>query len=274
MKKRILLLFFIISNTIYSQHSFSDTTKNNLKGKVKTLHESYFEVDNIYDETLDEDGYPDMKIVGFKRGKPKGTDDYIGFKYFYNKKGFITKQYQYSYGELFSKTMFLLNENNQKTELLEYKYVNGKFIERKKYYSHTYVYSKNQIIEKSINLETKKLYSRSVYVYNPGGKLDRFTTEYYKTGHKINQCYIYDSNNYLINIVSLPNEKKNREPTFVNNSKGDVIEAKKNKYIRGKMKKITEKYEYKYDNNDNWIEKITIVNKIPEIMTERKIEYY
>ena len=40
------------------------------------------------------------------------------------------------------------------------------------------------------------------------------------------------------------------------------------------MKKDIKKYKYKYDNNGNWIEKVTFIYDIPETITERKIEYY
>ena len=87
MKKTFLLLLYFTTSTIYSQYSFQDIKKENLNGKIRTLHESYFEVENIYEEVEDEDedGYPDLKIVGYKKGKPKGTDEYIGYKNFYNK---------------------------------------------------------------------------------------------------------------------------------------------------------------------------------------------
>ena len=119
MKKIALLLFYLTTHLSYSQYSFSDIKKENLKGNIKTLHESYFEVTYTYDEILDEDGYPDMKIVGFKKGKPKGTDEYIGFKNFYNNKGFIIDQYRYSYGQLSGKIHYLRNENNQIIEFID-----------------------------------------------------------------------------------------------------------------------------------------------------------
>ena len=275
MKKNILvLLLYFVTHIIYSQYSFSDIKKENLNGKIKTLHESYFEVDNLYEEVQDEEGYSDLKIVGFKRGKPKGTDEYIGYKNFYNKSGYITEYYQYSYGELNGKVKYLLNENNQKTEFIDYNYVNGKFGEMKKHYSHSYTYSKNKLTEKSTNINTEKLYSTSIYNYNNGGKMISFLTEYSNNGHKIKQEYIYDSQNYLTQIITYSNGKRNNGPTFINDSKGNVIETNIYKTKGNSIKKVTLKHQYKYDDNNNWIEKTTYSNDLPEIITIREIEYY
>ena len=275
MKKNISLLLYFTTHLIYSQYSFSDIKKENLKGNIKTLHESYFEVDNIYDEILDEDGYPDMKIVGFKKGKPKGTDEYIGFKNFYNNNGFIIDQYRYyRNGELSGKIHYVRNENNQKIEFIDYNYVNGKFGEMKKHYSNSYIYSKNKLTEKSTNINTGKLYSTSIYNYNDGGKMIGFFTEYFNNGHKIKQEYIYDAENYLIQIITYNNGKRNNGPTFINDAKGNVIETNTYKTVGNSIKKVRLIHKYTYDHNDNWIEKITYRNENPEIITIREIEYY
>lgn len=270
--KKTLIFIFLISNIIFSQSS--DLNQENLKGKIKTLQELYFEVEHIYKEVQDEEGYPDIKIVDYKKGKAKGTDEYIGYKNFYNRKGFKTENYQYYYGELSGKTKYILNEDNQKVETIDYRFVNNEFLERKKHYSNEYIYKKNQIIEKSTFIETGKPYSISIYNYNTFGKLVSFKTEYFNTGQKINQGYIYDSNNFLIDIVVLPNKKTNSEPTFINDINGNPSIEKSYKYFKKELRKIIKKHKYKYDEKGNWTEKVTYINDMAEIITERNIEYY
>ena len=274
MKKKLVLLLFLTTSLLYPQHSFSDLKKENLKGTIKTLFESYFEVEPIYKEIQDEEGYPDLKIIGYKKGKPKGTDAYLGYKDFYNKKGFITEHYQYSYGELSQKTSYIRNENNQKTDLTTYNYVDGMFIAREKHYAYSYIYSTGQLIEKITHIATEKLYATTIYTYNEGGKLLQFLSEYVNSGQKTKQEYRYDSKNYLTKIITYSKGKQGNGPTFINDAQGNSIETKRYKKSSNSIKEYTVENKYTYDHTNNWIKKISYTDRIQETITLREIEYY
>ena len=113
--------------------------------------------------------------------------------------------------------------------------------------------------------------------YKPDGSLDwTCVYKYDDKGNKIEESeYKPDGSNEWKDIYKYDdkenNEEKNRykyDESFKKggkyNSHGDITEDESNGY------------EYKYDKQGNWIEKITYKGeaRIPEFITERKIEYY
>ena len=69
-----------------------------------------------------------------------------------------------------------------------------------------------------------------------------------------------------------------QQPSF--NEKGEKIDQARYRYnryndmVKKKSDDTVLKYRYKYDDNKNWIEKITISENKPLMISERTIEYY
>lgn len=256
----------------FSQNSFSDIKKENLNGHIKSLKESYFELEKIYKEIENEEGYPDLKIIDIKKGKPKGTDEYIGFKNFYNERGFIKEYYQFYLNRLSGKVKYRLNKNDQKMDLINYDFVKGEFVKAKKYYSYNFFYYNNKVIEKSINLKTGKLYSISIIKFNKLGRIIESSTKYLKNNRKSKQEFSYDLNNNLISRISYSNNEIISKSKFTNDNNGNCLSLLIYNYKNNSSRKF--EYMYTYDHQNNWIEKITIIDGIQDNITEREISYY
>ena len=75
-------------------------------------------------------------------------------------------------------------------------------------------------------------------------------------------------------------KKGNKVRDIAFNEKGERIDQVRYRYnryndmVKEKSDKTVMKYRYKYDNNKNWIEKITISENKPLMISETTIEYY
>lgn len=267
-----LLILFTLFSCQSQQINYSDLVRDNLKGEIKTLKETYYESEPITGLYQDEDGYDDYKITGYRKGKIKGTDEYIVFKNSYNKNGIITEYQNFYNGQLSNKTVYVFNKKGQKIDIENYDFKENKFLKSQKYYSHEFTYKENEIINRTIFLETKKIYSLTKTNYNENGKIIEWSTKYFNTNSENRQTFAYDSSNHLIKITNYLNGNLKNTIILRNNKKGDKIEHKLIDNQNNLSKKF--EYEYKYDNANNWIERITIFNEVPETITEREIEYF
>ena len=94
------------------------------------------------------------------------------------------------------------------------------------------------------------------------GKVTHIAFKYYydENGREIDNIY-YDAQG---SITSQDAKKYNKN--------GDLIEN--SLYTSDGTMTGVFRYAYKYDNKNNWIEKIEYWNEYPNTITERKIEYY
>ena len=97
--------------------------------------------------------------------------------------------------------------------------------------------------------------------YNSDGSLkSKFIDKYDDNGNKIE--YIrYNSDGFLDwKSISKYDDKGNRIESIEDNSNGSL--------------NYTLSYDYEFDKNNNWINRIYYENKIPKTIVERTIEYY
>ena len=127
---------------------------------------------------------------------------------------------------------------------------------------------KGNIIETTYSDENGNVLTKSYYKYNDKG---------YRIEH------IYNSINVeprYRRFVFEYDKKGNKVRDIAFNEKGERIDQVRYRYnryndmVKEKSDKTVMKYRYKYDNNKNWIEKITISENKPLMISERTIEYY
>ena len=165
----------------------------------------------------------------------------------YDKKGNIIEENDYdSDGSLNSKTTYKYDEKGNKIE--ENDYDSDGRLDSKTTYKYD---EKGNIIEENH--------------YDSDGRLDSKTTyKYDEKGNTIEKNYYSYSDGRLDSKI-----------TYKYNEKGNTIEENDYYYSDGRLdSKTTYKYKYEYDKNNNWTQKIQYRNTIPNIITERIIEYY
>lgn len=318
------MLITLISCNSSNNKSKSDLEKLNLKGIVRSVKESQFEVHKEFGE--------------FTKGGPKENSSYSGM---YSEPVYLEielKEFNLN-GFLILKNVFDIT--NKLLYDQTYKYENDKLIEQSggyiqgsrettKYtyydngdlkYEKTYGQGleKNELVDDILNAKTEfktdkegKLTKitfydngniKRKYVYDAKNNLT--DKEYYKyTGEKSSKDsieYSYDNNDRLITkkywIGDELNERfyayddKFNEMSYItkvegiNDSKsvysyddyGNDLIIEEFKYDLGNdefILKTKNNFLYKYDDKDNWIEKIEFLNGIAQSLTERVFEYH
>ena len=161
----------------------------------------------------------------------------------YDKKGNIIEENDYdSDGSLNSKTTYKYDEKGNKIEENDYD-SDGRLS-----YKYTYKYDeKGNIIEENH--------------YDSDGRLrSKYTYKYDKKGNMI-EANFYNSDGSL-----------SFKFTYKYDEKGNMIEV--TYYDSDGSLNYKTTYKYEYDKNNNWTQKIQYRNTIPNIITERIIEYY
>ena len=127
---------------------------------------------------------------------------------------------------------------------------------------------KNDLTEENLKGKVKSIKETLYEAVDKFGQIEKgnwfnnYFTIYDKKGNIIEEND-YDSDGSL-----------NSKTTYKYDEKGNKIEE--NDYDSdGRLdSKTTYKYKYEYDKNNNWTQKIQYRNTIPNIITERIIEYY
>lgn len=243
-----LLLFF---NSCTSKDDNNDWTKDNLKGEVKSYTEKSYEFINDAKEE-----YP-----------------YRNIQKNYDEKG------------------YMLEENNYKLDgSLDYQFINrytddGRLIDKKNIYanghvSYKWIYEydetgnviKHSIFNSNDELTLYRLLvndengnrveSKERYVHNPEGVISRKTYEYDE-----------DGNNIQVNIFSPANGELTLYHIFAYDDKGNPIIE--NIYKANDRLDTEWRYDYVYDDEDNWIKKTEYeVGQPPKTTTTREYVYY
>ena len=136
---------------------------------------------------------------------------------------------------------------------------------------------KGNIIEENDYDSDGSLNSKTTYKYDEkGNKIEE--NDYDSDGRLDSKTtYKYDEKGNTIekNYYSYSDGRLDSKITYKYNEKGNTIEENDYYYSDGRLdSKTTYKYKYEYDKNNNWTQKIQYRNTIPNIITERIIEYY
>jgi len=271
----------------------TDLTKENLKGRVKSIKETPYHVVEKFGEVTK----GDINIEGGYL-----TDDYwlllssIWHKT-YNEIGFEmeTKKYDAN-GNTLKRSVCNYDE---KGKLIDWKSYNTKGLESKT----TYKYDEkgNQIESNSYNPKGELEYKNTYKYDDKGNQIEdswynnrelnrKYTSKYNKKGIMIERngynfngeldfkgVFTYDDkgNKIEMNSYNTDGQLKGRH-TYKYDDKGNEIEKSEYSYeysFIGELVK-TESFKFKYDHKGNWIEKIEYENDIPQRIFEREIEYY
>jgi hypothetical protein len=231
----------------------------NEKGNL-TKKETFDANDNLYGVTLY--NYNSEYLISYKDLDRYGNTDYkINLEYdnagnkiksnHYDSENILKSFYKMSY-DSFGK---LIEEDRYEPDgqlLWKDKYIydsNGNMTEHSSYHSNG-------------DLKYKYLYEYD----NKGNKTSiiRFNT---KKEIELKEVYLYDKkNNLLKEMINYNSDGKiSYSNIYFYNDKNDVIKIES---------VMDDKFEYKYDKQNNWIEKVNILGDFPETLTERIIEYY
>ena len=285
-----ILLFFtaLICNAQNNQKT--DWEKDGLRGKVKNVitrnYNAIFRFGEIIKGEEDEcanvtDGtyeayYNDAgKITDSKWYEVPGYGGYTecyraGFKYIYDEKDNLieVRKYYIESGDPWERTIHKYNNDGSIAETIHKDY----------FYNYqtttTYIYKYNEkgdIIEENqvstSNMSEATTNSRRKYD-NKGNLIE------YVVWYENSKYYplINEHNPVIKDVFEYDDTGKRIREDVKYNDKGDIIEGLRHWY--GDYYK--NKYEYKYDEKGNWIERITYEKdtRTPIILTERIIEYY
>lgn len=295
-------LFWILTLVIYScQKSYETKIETptygieyKLNGKVKTLDVYYYEVKEKFGE--------------FMKGDRKNWRQ----KYHIDKSGNLTKketfdndklhsvtQYNYQsenlisykdfdkYGNVDNSTNLEYDDDGNKIKSNHYDAENvlksffvmsydrfGNLIEENRFepdgqllWKDIYNYDSNgNMVEHSSYNSNGDLKYKYVYEYDSDGNetsLIKFNTN---KEIEFKEAYSYINNNLLKEMIKYNSEGKiSYSNKYFYNDKNDVIKIES---------VLDDKFDYKYDEQNNWIEKVNILGDFPETITERIIEYY
>ncbi len=204
----------------------------------------------------------------------------------------------------------LSDKNNKPFQTIEYKYDNGKLTEKKHLLLPTNKIVSKEVYRYDGNKKTAEFYTKKEGVlqqisyivsemsdgniiketkFSPKG--DTVYTVYYKyddagniinlknisgTGKKFLEIkYQYDTlGNRILEVLDNPPSNSVRETKYYYNSNQDLVKKQVIQHYSNRNDTTTYEYEYKYDKNNNWIEKLESRNGKPWAKSQRTIEYY
>ena len=260
----------LIISSVASAQNNSTLSKHKLKGKVKVLLYTEYEVDDKFGKLT------------------KGKISYVE-KYFYNNRGY--KKKLIIYGKSGNPHEIVEYFYNSKDELNEFTILRAWMkkpeneIEELDYYGFSlhedffYKYDKKgNIIEDNLgrfDSETEFYPGINKYYYDDENKKTR--REYYDEITKQNHVsweYKYDSYNNLTEFRELSGSGNifKREVNNYNNN-NDLINDKTYNY-RGKVIEESTYEDLEYDVNKNWVKQIIYRNDNPLVIVERDIKYH
>lgn len=283
-KKVVILLgaILFICNGCTDNSKENDLKKENLKGKVKSIHTVWYR--------------------GVEKFGEISKDKHISsFKKIFNDAGYIVEDKSFGYAEdPTRKNIYIYDDKNR---LIEQKREN--FDQQFKSwwgesFRHVYKYDEkgNRIEEALYDIYNQKgIYSVEKYAYdnkgnmiemneyNSDGNLEKkIKYSYDNKGNKIEENeynqdgkpesrwrYKYDSFGNQIEASSFDFEKDKFNFTITRrfDKQGNEVESSDDGYNSNK-----DNYEYEYDNNKNWIKSVYYRDGKLHSITERTIEYY
>lgn len=274
----LILMFFSISfvnaqcgNAYdYDHKNFSDLEKRNLKGEIKSVTSSHYDIIDKFGEISKGAKNCGQKILF-------NVDGTLNKIIEYNSKGEINNidKHEYENGEIrfishykgngdfLAKTSYVREGNN----IREQRYLfNGKL--NPQWFLRTYDRNGNMTRQVWKNHENENETSEDCFEYDEFNRIK-------KSGSNSNS-YLYISS-YENDSTKIPNKvetidiKSGKTDELINielDYFGNIISVSKDN-------KIVETYDYVYDENENWIKRIYYETEaiIPQEIIERDIEY-
>jgi len=283
-----IILFLLFSITAFGQHKHrlnsNDLERFNLKGSVK----SYSHID--YQPFFEKDSLNALRIDNFflKPNNYKIEFDSIGYikkkielDYLLKKDTLVEKGlwiYKYDKSHRIKKENYYWNNRTKDTTQWVYEYPNDSITIIHKYYKtnkhYRYQYLQTGDLEKYTTANSDSSYvTKRLFVYDKYNRITRI--EEYE-----NKNYIQNlrTQNYNDTLSKQPSIKvwiytKHNSPTVISTHEydtfGNVI--KSSGIGKGSRTHLTE---YKYDPNNNWIEKKVNLSKGRIKISRRKFEYW
>jgi len=261
---------------IIEDYSYEAVVINNEIVKGNYSRDSYNDFNTIIE-------YYDNGLVKSKQTIYVNPEITIKDIYFYDELGNETKQINMdSKGEVDTTS---INEYYPNGNIKKWKH----FSERRQITNETfYYYNNKELLIKSENFENNILNNYTIIEYLDNHKV----LFYYDSNHvniqktiqnenseeihylnegKINVKAIISTNNGLRSFYKYINDNDIEYIVYEYNKNKDLISE--NIYINDFLDEIIE-YKYKYDVNNNYIERIKYVNNIPKYIVTRKISYF
>ena len=301
-----LLLFIALSFNTHESNKDNDLTKMELKGKVKSLREITFEVEDKFGQIKkvksvnDVEYFFDLKgnIIKEQKYNQKGVPDFIIKSEFDSKANRIKSKTIMINNFLSSKTIYGYDETNKLIHEKEYD-SNGD-INSKTLYSYSND-KLSEIVKYNYNKEDRKfeIWDKTTYEYNQYGLMSQEIYETFFLKQSIDKTdYLYNDKGKLIekNYINGSLREFDTKSQYVYNEKEELIELRmygnnepwieKYSYNQGNLiELLIEKYKnaklnetilknYSFDKNGNWINSKSFKNDIPIYLRERNIQYY
>lgn len=275
MKKLTMLL--IITLSLVNCKNPKAEIKNNLisqkiNGNVKTITESGYDAIEKFGEVEKSTPEKDKTITHFN---PQGNiTEEIAFsnvrKYKYNKIGKLIEIKEYNKGKCFSKDTY---EYDKKGNLV----LKNNYFGPNEQFSYRYIYKYD---------EKDNLLKMSTY--DPDGSLNSYWMFNHDNAGNVIGLKTYDSNSNIGGIISYRYDENNNRTEVAEFDKDSTVLRhgnyteydNHNNSIKDSSYSVYSEYanlsyyEYKYDKNNNWTERIHFKDNKAYKVTERVIEYY
>jgi len=258
----------------------NDLLEYNLKGKVKGFSAIKYKAKDSFGIVLKD---------GIHKDKYSSLSDYeetISF----NKEGYVTRKTKHNDGVLIWKENIIrdslyrkiesnkFNSKNKLTGKQAFKYnKNGKISEMNAYKNDgdiegkwIYIYEEKKMTRNNYNSDGS-MYSSYISTYNDKGALIEFKyLDYEERKYNYTNNYSYnveENTKTKINKLYYSLELEDTKWLSKYNESGDLIKKTLgDSYIT--------KYEYEYDEQNNWTKQIEYSDGFPEFIIERKINYF
>lgn len=276
---RIYTIIFLAFFANISCTQNSNSKAENLKGKIKCISTSNYEVsivDGQYQKGAKRNGVLDSEVNNCfdTLGNLISLDNTISYHYndknllveITNKRSVIEKLDYNQKNQLINKTQF--DENGKIVGFVSYSYDNNNNLIEEQVSNiippttYKYFYNSKKLLTKTEAFKTEDISSAKVFGSKPVAR------SYIE--------YKYDTENRISEKSQIEESRKDESSYLYDNYGNIILELH---YIDKKSDgtsygTVARKYIYKYDNLGNWINCIQIVNDKPQILQERIIEYY
>ncbi len=278
MKPKIIIALVAMSLLAFGNQNKkpkNDLEKMNLKGKVKSLKEFGFKIDENLDGIIKIDSTRFDTYSFNDKGSIIevimciNSNVFSKLIYKYDNEGNKIEKNVESHGDLFLKWIYKYDKNRNK--IIEYEYeCNSNRLHRK----IVYKYDDNQIKESVCTKPNGRLDWKTTYKYDDRrNKIEM--NDYYAKSKLIGKLtYIHDSEGNEIEINNYISDNQLIDKKILKyDEKKNIIEENWYDFKSGNLlDRITLKYNY--DKQGNWIKKTLFRNDEPMEIIEREIEYY
>ncbi|MBR1625696.1 MAG: hypothetical protein IJ681_00960 [Bacteroidales bacterium] len=277
--RNVFLAVFILTAFCSCNHKSSELEQNGLNGNIKSIREISYQAFGNGDTVVKgeiimgadiNNYYAEYNIQGNQTSiinydnLGEMTDKWI-FRYNSQKEA-IGGNYYFKDNSLLDSTYYV---KDNKGNILEFYHL---FPDGRLRYKIDYTYNrKNKVIEKKVFDHENLLYSVTKYIYKHGNLI---ADSNYGRNNELQyfSIYSYDKNDRLIlQQIHNADSSVNTTGTYGYNENDDIIYQTTEVPNEPKM---TYRHTYKYDNHNNWIERITYINDSAAYITVRQIEYY